>query len=323
MMSPAATALRVRDTEPLDSGFEADVLAGLSRTPKRLPSKYFYDARGSELFERICEQPEYYLTRVELGIMQACGDEMAEALGPELRLVEFGSGAGLKTRLLLAALHSPVAYLPVEISPSALASSVAQLAEAFPRIDMQPVCADFTAPLVLPPARRTPRRTAVYFPGSTLGNFDGEEARALLRSMRALIGSDGAVLIGLDLKKDRAALEAAYNDAAGVTATFTLNLLQRIDRELAADFDLTRFRHRATYNTLAGRIETAIVSRVAQVVQVAGRRFEFAADEAIAVEISCKYAESDVQRLAGQAGLRVVRRWNDAEARFGVFLLQS
>jgi L-histidine Nalpha-methyltransferase len=322
MMSPAATALRVRDTAPLDSGFEADVLAGLSRTPKRLPSKYFYDARGSELFERICEQPEYYLTRVELDIMQACGDEMAEALGPELRLVEFGSGAGLKTRLLLAALHSPVAYLPVEISPSALASSVAQLAEAFPRIDMQPVCADFTAPLVLPPARRTLRRTAVYFPGSTLGNFDGEEARALLRSMRALIGSDGAVLIGLDLKKDRAALEAAYNDAAGVTAAFTLNLLQRINRELAADFDLTGFRHRATYNTLAGRIETAIVSRVAQVVQVAGRRFEFAADEAIAVEISCKYAESDVQRLAGLAGLRVVQRWNDAETRFGVFLLQ-
>jgi L-histidine Nalpha-methyltransferase len=322
MMSPAATALRARDPSALDSGFEADVLAGLSRTPRRLPSKYFYDARGSELFERICEQPEYYLTRVELGIMQACADEMAEALGPELRLVEFGTGAGLKTRLLLESLHSPVAYLPVEISPSALASSVARLAEAFPRIDMQPVCADFTAPLVLPPPRRTPRRTAVYFPGSTLGNFDGEEARALLRSMRALIGSDGAVLIGLDLKKDRAALEAAYNDAAGVTAAFTLNLLQRINRELAADFDLTGFRHRATYNTLAGRIETAIVSRVPQVVQVAGRRFEFAADEAIAVEISCKYGESDVQRLAGQAGLRVVRRWSDAEARFGVFLLQ-
>jgi L-histidine Nalpha-methyltransferase len=321
-MSPAATALRARDQASVETGFEADVLAGLSRVPKRLPSKYFYDARGSELFERICEQPEYYLTRVELGIMQACAGEMAEALGPRLRLVEFGSGAGLKTRLLLEALAAPVAYLPVEISPSALSRSVARLADAFPAIDLQPVCADFTAPLALPPPRDKPSRTAVYFPGSTLGNFDGEESRALLRAMRALVGADGAVLIGLDLKKDRAELEAAYNDAAGVTAAFTLNLLQRINRELDADFDIDRFRHRAVYNTLAGRIETSIVSKVEQEVRVAGRQVRFLAGESMAVEISCKYSDADVQRLAAQAGFRVVRRWSDHADRFGVFLLQ-
>jgi L-histidine Nalpha-methyltransferase len=321
-MSPASTARRQRDETPVESRFESDVLAGLSRMPKRLPSKYFYDARGSQLFEQICEQPEYYLTRIELDIMQARAGEMAEALGPRLRLVEFGSGAGLKTRLLLAALADPVAYLPVEISPSALACSVTRLAEAFPALDVQPVCADFTGPLALPAPRRKAARTALYFPGSTLGNFDGDESRALLRAMRALVGDDGAVLIGLDLKKDRAELEAAYNDAEGVTAAFTLNLLQRINQELGADFDLDAFGHRAVYNTLAGRIETSIVSRIAQSVSVAGRRFDFAAGEAMAVEISCKYADADVARLAGQAGFRVVRRWTDAAERFGVFLLQ-
>jgi L-histidine Nalpha-methyltransferase len=302
---------------------QTDVLSGLARTPKRLPSKYFYDATGSALFERICEQPEYYLTRVELALMQEHAESMAAALGPGLRLIEFGSGAGIKTQLLLRALQCPVAYLPVEISADALAASIAQLAQAFPQLECLPVCADFSADFELPRASGKATRSAVYFPGSTLGNFDAAAAIELLSRMRRLVGADGAVLIGLDLKKDRATLEAAYNDAAGVTAAFTLNLLERINRELGADFDRSSFRHRAVYNVLAGRIETHIVSRAAQQVQVAGHRFAFAADEAMAVEISCKYDHADVERMAVRAGLRVERCWSDGEDRFAVFLLAS
>ncbi len=307
---------------PESVDFEHDVIAGLSSRPKRLASKYFYDADGSALFERICDQPEYYLTRVELAIMREHVAEMADALGAQLRLVEFGSGAGSKTRLLLAALERPAVYMPVEISPSALQLSLTTLGQELPTVDVEPLCRDFTAPFALP---RTPhaRRTAVYFPGSTLGNFDSADALRLLQQMRRMIGSDGAVLIGLDLKKDPAVLEAAYNDAAGVTAAFTLNLLARINRELGGDFDLARFRHRARYNTLAGRIETQIVSRVEQSVVVAGRRFMFAADEPIQVEISCKYSLDDVRRLAARAGLVLQRQWLDDECRFGVFLLDA
>jgi L-histidine Nalpha-methyltransferase len=321
-MSPANHAARNRLPPSASDELRDDVLAGLAARPRRLPSKYFYDAAGSALFERICEQPEYYLTKVELDIMQRDAAAMAAAVGPDLRVVEFGSGAGLKTRLLLAALERPVAYTPVEISPQALDDSVARLAAEFPAIEMQPVCADFTAEFELPRPRRRPRGNLVYFPGSTLGNFDATAAQALLRAMRQLAGRDGAVLLGLDLKKDRAVLEAAYNDAAGVTAAFTLNLLARINRELDADFDLGRFAHRSVYNPLAGRIETHIVSLAAQTVEVVGHRFEFAEGETIAVEISCKYAPEDVERIAARAGLRVDRQWSDPANRFGVFLLR-
>jgi dimethylhistidine N-methyltransferase len=322
-MSPANRAVRIHDLHPSEGDLRAEVLAGLNARPRRLPSKYFYDAVGSALFEQICAQPEYYLTNVEIEIMRTHAGAMADALGPELRVVEFGSGAGLKTRLLLAALQRPVAYVPVEISRQALEDSVARLTAEFPAIEMQPVCADFTAEVALPRPSRRPRRTVVYFPGSTLGNFDATAAQALLRSMRRLAGSDGAILLGLDLKKDRGELEAAYNDAAGVTAAFTLNLLVRLNRELDADFALEHWRHRAVYHPLAGRIETHLVSQTAQTVEVAGRRFEFAAGEAIAVEISCKYAPEDVERIAAKAGLRVERQWSDPEAKFAVFLLQA
>jgi dimethylhistidine N-methyltransferase len=322
-MSPATGAVRVHDLHPPRDDLLSDVLAGLSARPKRLPSKYFYDARGSALFEQICDQPEYYLTRVELGLMQRHAAAMADELGPDMRVVEFGSGAGLKTRLLLAALAQPVAYVPIEISREALEASVARLAEEFPAIQMQAVCADFTTRVELPRPRRAPRATVMYFPGSTLGNFDAAGAQALLRSMRQLVGPGGAILIGLDLKKERAELEAAYNDAAGVTAAFTLNLLTRINRELGADFSCEGFRHRAVYNALAGRIETHLVSKAEQTVTIAGRQIAFARDEAVLVEISCKYAAEDVARMADKAGLRVDRQWADAEGRFGVFLLRA
>lgn len=318
---------RLDDHRPGDD-FLSDALAGLARTPKRLPSKYFYDARGSELFERICEQPEYYPTRTELAIMRDCAGAIATTLGPDVRVVEYGSGSGLKTRLLLRNLVSPVAYVPVEISRDALADSVASLEREFPHIEMLPVCADFMEPIVLPRATRAPRQTVVYFPGSTLGNFDPDTALKLLRQMRDEAGQgggvlDGGVLIGIDLVKDPATLEAAYNDAAGVTAEFTLNLLVRMNRELDADFNLAGFRHRARWHPLAGRIETHLVSTREQDVHVDGRSFRFAAGEAMLVEYSCKYTLEGFARLAARAGLRVTEVWTDPARQFSLQWLAS
>ena len=304
-------------------GILGDAVRGLSGHPKRLSSKYFYDARGSALFERICEQPEYYPTRVELAIMRDDIGAIASALGPNVRLVEYGSGSGLKTRLLLRQLESPVAYVPVEISRAALADSVAGLGREFPGVEMLPVCADFTRPVTLPRAARAPRRTVVYFPGSTIGNFETEDALRLLRQMRNEAGQgggalNGGVLIGVDLVKDRPALEAAYNDAAGVTAEFTLNLLERLNREIDADFDLGGFRHRARWHPLAGRIETHLVSTREQDVHFGGRTFHFGAGEATLVELSCKYTLDGFERLAARAELRVAEVWTDPARQFSV-----
>lgn len=315
-------APRVDDRHP-GNALLADLLTGLGSAPKRLPSKYFYDARGSQLFERICEQPEYYLTRTELGIMRACAPGIGRALGPNVRVVEYGSGSGQKTRMLLRNLEDPVAYVPVEISRSALAASVAPLGREFPAIEMLPVCADFTRPITLPRAARAPRQTVVYFPGSTLGNFAPDDALRLLRQMRTEAGQGGGalpggVLLGIDLVKSPAELEAAYNDAAGVTAEFTLNLLARANREAGADFDLGGFGHRARWHPLAERIETCIVSRREQDVHAAGRTFHFRAGEAMLVEYSCKYTQSGFTRLAARAGLRSAATWTDAAARFSV-----
>ena len=299
-----------------------DTLAGLSRTPRRLLSKYFYDARGSQLFEQITRQPEYYLTRVEQALLDARLDEIAEAVGPDAHVIEFGSGSGRKTRQLLAALDAPVAYTPVEISRAALLASVARLREEFPRVEMLPVCADFTAAFDVPAPERAARGRLLFFPGSTLGNFDDDEAVVLLAAMASTIGANGQALVGIDLDKDPALIEAAYNDAAGVTARFTLNLLARLNDELGSDFDLAGFRHRAIYARERGRIETALVSQRAQVVTVAGRRFAFAAGEAIDVEISSKYTDARFDALAAAAGLRVTGRWNDPRDWFGLRLLR-
>lgn len=304
-----------------EADFAADVLDGLNGAQKRIPSKYLYDARGSELFERICEQPEYYPTRTELDILREQGAAIAEAVGPRALVLEYGSGSGIKTRLLLDALDAPVAYMPVEISYSALAASVAELAADFPDIEMRALCADFTHPLTLPAPQRAAERVLVFFPGSTLGNFATDEAVDLLAVMRADMGADGLALVGIDLQKDPDEIEAAYNDAAGVTAAFTLNLLTRINRELDADFDLDGFAHEARYNSEAGRIETRLRSRRAQRVTVAGQRFDFAEGEGILVEYSCKYTQAGFADMARRAGLRVHRRWTDADGRFALELL--
>lgn len=316
-------AIRLHERQPTGNRMREDVVRGLGHQPKRLPSKYFYDARGSELFEQICDQPEYYLTRVELAILRQHIGEIADAIGPDALLMEYGSGSGLKTRLLLEHLRSPVAYVPVEIARKALLASIAELADEFPDIEMLPVCADFTEPLVMPHAAQQARRTVAFFPGSTIGNFEPDEAVKLLRQMRAQIGPHGAALIGVDLKKDRAELEAAYNDAAGITAEFTLNLLARCNRELGADFDLAAFRHRARWNALAGRIETCVLSLRRQDVRIGNEIFRFDAGEPMLVEYSCKYSPEEFARLAARASLRVGRIWTDPQARFSLQWLES
>lgn len=285
-----------------NTSFYDDVVQGLRAAPKRLPSKYFYDAKGSALFEEICRQPEYYLTVAELSIMREHAGAIAAALGPRVRLIEFGSGAGIKTRLLLRALEAPDAYVPVEISQSALRESVDRFAAEFPGLRLEPVCADFTAPLRLAGPLSRPHRTVVYFPGSTIGNFNPTEAAALLAGMRAAMGPTGAAVVGFDLKKSVATMEAAYNDAAGVTARFTLNLLTRINRELGADFDLRQFEHRARYNERCGRIETFLVSLCEQQVRLRAHTFRFASGEAMLVEHSGKYTSDEIRQLAEGAG---------------------
>jgi L-histidine Nalpha-methyltransferase len=310
------------DLRPRPDDITADAIAGLSRTPKRLPSKYFYDAEGSRLFEAITRQPEYYLTRTELALLEARMDTIAQAIGAGVHVVEFGSGSGRKTELLLDGLDDPVAYTPIEISRTALMDSVTRLSQHHPEVEMLPVCADFTVPVPLPAAARGASRTLVFFPGSTLGNFGDEEAVRLLASMRRTMGEDGRALIGIDLDKDPAVIEAAYNDLAGVTAAFTLNLLARLNREIGSDFDLQAFRHRAVYVRERLRIETALVSERAQTVHVGGQAFAFQAGEAMDVEVSQKYTDVSFAALARAAGLRVTHGWNDPQDWFGLRLLQ-
>ena len=317
-MSALPNDIRLDDRHPAVADTLDVVRKGLRANPKRLPSRLFYDERGSQLFEAICEQPEYYLTRAEIALMQEHAGDIAAVLGPDVRLVEYGSGSGIKTRLLLEHLPTPVAYVPVEISRSALLDSVATLSTTFPQVPMQPVCADFTQPLRLPVAVRSPRRTVIYFPGSTIGNFVARDAVAIMRLMRAEMGDNGAVLIGVDLKKDPALIEAAYNDAAGVTREFTLNMLVRLNREIGTDFDIASFAHRAHYNPMAGRIETTLVSTRRQDVHVGNEVYAFGEDEAMQVEYSCEYSLEDFAELAYKAGLRVEHVWFDAEKQFSV-----
>lgn len=313
-MSSASSGAQPLDNQhPGEDGMRSEVLAGLSRQPRQLPSKYFYDAHGSALFEAICEQPEYYVTRAELALMESHATDIAAAIGAQALLLEYGSGSGIKTRRLLESLDDPVAYVPVEISRQALADSVEQLGREFPQIQMLPVCADFTQPVTLPTPQRPQRCSIVYFPGSTIGNFDSSAAVTLLQHVRTEMGANGGALIGVDLVKDPAIIEAAYNDAGGVTARFTLNILTHINRELGADFDLDGFAHEARYNPMTERIETALVSRRRQQVTVAGEVFGFDADERIVVEYSCKYSPASFAALAARAGLRVADYWQDPD----------
>ena len=299
--------------------FREDVIGGLSQRQKTLPPKYFYDARGSRLFERITRLPEYYPTRAEVALTRAHLEDICRFARGGSRnavLIEYGSGASVKSRLLIRRLR-PSAYVPVDISESALRAACARLAREFPRLNVLAVTGDFSRPLKIPVERGRGRRV-VYFPGSTIGNLTREEALAFLRMTRAQVGPSGAMLIGVDLKKDANVLHAAYNDARGVTAAFNLNLLERINRELDGDFDLRRFRHYAFYNAPLGQVEMHLISLARQAVRVGRHRFEFDRGESIHTEISCKYSVAEFAALAAEAGFRGDKAWLDRQGLFSL-----
>jgi dimethylhistidine N-methyltransferase len=298
--------------------FLRDAIAGLESRPKRLPCKYFYDQRGSELFDRICLLDEYYLTRAELALMDQFAPEMGAQIGPGAMLVEYGSGSSVKTRYLLDALPDPVAYVPVDISGDHLEQTARELARDYPHIEVLPVCADFMQEFALPRSLRPATHSAVYFPGSTIGNLMPNEAVALLRRIAPMCGTGGGLLIGIDLKKDVSKLEAAYNDRLGVTAEFNLNLLRRINHELGADFDVDQFYHRASYNAEPGRMEMYLVSRRAQAVMLDGHTIEFEAGETICTEYSHKYTVDEFATVAADAGLTLRREWVADNREFAV-----
>jgi dimethylhistidine N-methyltransferase len=299
------------------SQFRDDVLAGLTSTPKRVPSKYFYDHRGSLLFEQICELDEYYVTRTELAIMRRSVPEMAEALGAEVLLIEPGSGASVKVRLLLGHLRDPVGYVPVDISGDHLLRWAHLLRKQLPSLPVLPVHADFSKPFQLP-QMPTARRRVIYFPGSTIGNLAPDEAEVWLARMAEVAGSRGGLLIGVDMKKDRTTLEAAYNDRSGVTRAFNLNLLRRIRDELGAEIDIDAFDHHAFYSEDKGRIEMHLVSAKAQTVRIGDIDLYFEAGETIHTENSYKHDLEEFYRLAAKAGWCRVKYWTDEKQYFSV-----
>lgn len=313
----------LHDCAPALDKFEAEVLTGLQSFEKTLPCKYFYDAHGSHLFDLICDLPEYYPTRTEAAIMRENAAEMASLLGRNSLLIEYGSGSSVKTRILLDRLPELAGYVPMDISRDHLRRTAAQLAQAYPHLDILPLCADYTSGFTLPPSRRPVGSRVVYFPGSTIGNFHPGEAHTFLGQIAEVCGPGGGLLIGVDLKKDAATLNAAYNDKEGVTAAFNLNLLTRINAELGADFDLESFAHRAYYNALAGRIEMHLMSLAPQTVTLAGHAIRFEEEETILTECSYKYSAADFAALAAAAGMTVRTVWTDAAQKFSVQFLTT
>ena len=295
-----------------------EILEGLSQPQKVLSPKYFYDERGSQLFDAICELPEYYLTRTELAIMREHIDEIMALVGPQASLIEFGSGSSLKTRMLLDRLDRLAAYVPVDISREILMAAADSLATDYPDVEVWPLLADFTQPFELPNPSVMPLRNIVYFPGSTIGNFSPEQAHSLLQVMHVEAGEDGALLIGVDLQKNVSVIERAYNDDAGVTAEFNLNVLSRFNREFGANFNIDHFRHRAVYDEEHGRIEMYLVSECEQVVRINNATFYFGKGEALLTEHSHKYTLEQFSEMAGRAGFVVDTVWTDPEQLFSI-----
>jgi len=323
-------SITLYDFEPTLDRLCDDVTVGLSATPKKLPSKYFYDARGARLFERITGLDSYYLTRTEVSILREHGDDIAERIGSDVRLVEFGSGSGEKTWGLLRHLRSPAAYLPVDISRSQLVQFAMSVASSFPDLQVSPVCADYTSEFELPPQEAPASRCVAFFPGSTFGNFDSEDADRFLRRVATLVGPEGGMLVGIDLRKDRGVIERAYNDPEGVTAEFNRNLLRRINRECGADFEPAEFDHQAVFEDDPGRIEMRLVSRRRQTVSVASstgeaprQSFGFEEGEPIITEYSHKYRPEEFERMAERSGWTVAATWMDDRQWFAVVLLEN
>jgi dimethylhistidine N-methyltransferase len=306
------------DFKPGLERFLAEVLIGLRKPQKELPSKYFYDKRGSKLFERICELKEYYITRIEASIMQAHIEEIVELIGPQVLVIEHGCGNCEKVRFLMDHLHDPVAFIPIDISKEQLLQVSRELDSIYPQLQVLPVCADYTGNFELPIPKRESKRTVVYFPGSTISNFDHIPVEHFLEHVANLCRSNGALLIGVDLKKDPAVLHDAYNDGEGLTAAFNLNLLERINRELGCDFQLDAFEHYAFYNPRESRVEMHLISRKNQVVRINGETISFLKGESIWTESSYKYNVDEFKRMAAVAGFRVERVWVDERQWFSV-----
>lgn len=312
--------VRLHDLEPTVETFADAVAAGLSKPQKAIPAKFFYDARGAKLFEEICALPEYYPTRTEIGILKACAPAVAQAVGPGCRLIEFGSGSARKVGILLDALKDPAAYVAIDISRESLLAGAEQIAGAYPKIEVAAVCADYTKPMTLPESNGGAKLG--FFPGSTIGNFTPEEgARFLANAAKTL--ESGWFLVGVDLKKDKRVLDAAYNDARGVTAKFNLNVLRRMNAEIGGNFDLAKFRHRAFYDPSKGRIEMHLESRGAQDVRVAGKTFRFADGETVHTENSYKYIVDEFKDFAKARGFESAAVWTDPEMLFSVHLLKA
>lgn len=322
-MTPALAAALHLD-ENLESlnrdGFSRDVLSGLERRRKAIPPKYFYDAVGSRLFDRICDLPEYYPTRTETSILKSCAPAIAARAGWDVALVEFGSGSSTKVRILLDALQLPAAYVAIDICGPHLENAAAALRREYPQLDVTAIEADFTQEVRLPDIVRGKKRLG-FFPGSTIGNFAPDEAELFLHKAARTLGQGADMLVGVDLKKHGAILHAAYNDSAGVTAAFNMNLLTRINRELRGDFDLKSFRHRAVYNAAMGRIEMHLESLKPQTVRVAGDVFTFREGETIHTENSYKYSVDSFHRLVNKAGWRVGEVYLDPDKLFSVHYL--
>jgi L-histidine Nalpha-methyltransferase len=306
------------DLAPGEESFRDAVLCGLGRARRAIPCKFFYDARGSWLFEEICRLPEYYPTRTEIAILEENSGDIAAHMGSHCRLIEFGSGASHKVRILLRALDRPVAYVPVDISRDHLRDAATSLAEDFPSVPVIAVCADYTRPFPLPTLPGAMGKRVGFFPGSTIGNFEPDAAVAFLANYARVLGPGGEMLIGVDLKKETEILDAAYNDRAGVTAAFNLNLLERVKRELDCDLDIERFEHLAFYNEAEGRVEIYIRSLADQEAHIAGNRFKFTEDELIHTEYSYKYSVEEFRALAARAGFRPVDTWTDPAELFSV-----
>ena len=305
-----------------EESFLDAVIEGLSRPAKAIPCRFLYDERGSALFDAICELEEYYPTRTETQILTRHAGDIAALCGAGAQLIELGSGSSTKVRVLLDAFAEPAAYVAVDVSREHLKRAAAALAADFPQIEVAAVCADYSAPFPLPELPAAGRRVA-FFPGSTIGNLEPEEAASFLKLWARRLGPDAAMLVGVDLKKDPAVLHAAYNDARGVTAAFTRNILSRANAELGADFDLDRFAHHARYNQAGGRIEIHLQSLAGQSARLGGRSFAFAEGELIHVEHSYKYDIEGFQALAARSGFMPAAVFTDPANRFSVHYLTT
>lgn len=318
MNSKRYEQVQLYDFKPGLEHFRDEVFSGLQKPQKELPSKYFYDEQGASLFERICALDEYYIPRAEAIIMATCIGEIVDSLGQNVLLIEYGSGSSAKTRVLLDNLHRPAAYVPIDICREQLLRVAEELVLDYPELVVIPVCADYTTNFELPVLERPSSNKIVYFPGSTIGNFDPLRARQFLGHIAGVCGPGGGLLIGVDLKKDPYLLHRAYNDAQGVTASFNLNLLERINRELNCDFRPEWFEHYAYYNPREGRVEMHLVSLRDQTVHLDGMNIYFARGESVWTESSYKYNLDEFEQMAASAGFRVEHVWTDERRWFSV-----